>query len=131
MISAGVDSGSGQAGRKFDSSVSKRYLTTVRIAFRAKQRRFDDFDGLLGNPASSRCNAPSSSSVTSRTSPICSRLSRFDSAGGARLAVGAGPVRGPFCVLVDGQDWAFELTLEEWDALSDVVLTLVDQHRVG
>ena len=26
---------------------SKRYLTTVRIAFRAKQRRFDDFDGLL------------------------------------------------------------------------------------
>jgi len=27
---------------------SNRYLTTVRIAFRAKQRRFDDFDGLLG-----------------------------------------------------------------------------------
>jgi len=25
---------------------SNRYLTTVRIAFRAKQRRFDDFDGL-------------------------------------------------------------------------------------
>ena len=24
-----------------------RYLTTVKIAFRAKQRRFDDFDGLL------------------------------------------------------------------------------------
>ena len=23
------------------------FLTTVRIAFRAKQRRFDDFDGLL------------------------------------------------------------------------------------
>jgi DNA-directed RNA polymerase subunit omega len=26
---------------------SNRYLTTVRIAFRAKQRRCDDFDGLL------------------------------------------------------------------------------------
>ena len=26
---------------------NNRYLTTVRIAFRAKQRRFDDFDGLL------------------------------------------------------------------------------------
>ena len=26
---------------------TNRYLTTVRIAFRAKQRRFDDFDGLL------------------------------------------------------------------------------------
>ncbi len=26
---------------------SNRYLTTVRIAFRAKQRRFDDFEGLL------------------------------------------------------------------------------------
>ena len=24
-----------------------RYLTSVKIAFRAKQRRFDDFDGLL------------------------------------------------------------------------------------
>ena len=28
-------------------NTSNRYLTTVRIAFRAKQRRFDDFDGLL------------------------------------------------------------------------------------
>ena len=26
---------------------TNRYLTTVKIAFRAKQRRFDDFDGLL------------------------------------------------------------------------------------
>jgi DNA-directed RNA polymerase subunit omega len=26
---------------------SNRYLTTVRIAYRAKQRRFDDFAGLL------------------------------------------------------------------------------------
>ncbi|MFM7642023.1 MAG: DNA-directed RNA polymerase subunit omega [Cyanobium sp.] len=26
---------------------SNRYLTTVRIAYRAKLRRFDDFDGLL------------------------------------------------------------------------------------
>ncbi|MEI8251089.1 MAG: DNA-directed RNA polymerase subunit omega [Synechococcus sp. ELA057] len=26
---------------------SNRYLTTVRIAYRAKQRRFDDFDGLM------------------------------------------------------------------------------------
>ena len=27
------------------------YLTTLRIAFRAKQRRFDDFDGLLEESA--------------------------------------------------------------------------------
>ena len=26
---------------------TNRYLTTVKIAFRAKQWRFDDFDGLL------------------------------------------------------------------------------------
>ena len=26
---------------------SNRYLTTVRVALRAKQRRFDDFEGLL------------------------------------------------------------------------------------
>jgi DNA-directed RNA polymerase subunit omega len=30
---------------------SNRYLTTVRIAYRAKQRRFDDFDGLLEDSA--------------------------------------------------------------------------------
>jgi len=29
------------------SNASNRYLTTVRIAFRAKQRHFDDFEGLL------------------------------------------------------------------------------------
>ena len=29
------------------SSAQNRYLTTVRIAFRAKQRHFDDFEGLL------------------------------------------------------------------------------------
>tara|TARA_B100000131_G_scaffold170326_1_gene164488 strand:+ start:756 stop:992 length:237 start_codon:yes stop_codon:yes gene_type:complete len=30
---------------------TNRYLTTVKIAFRAKQRRFDDFDGLLDESA--------------------------------------------------------------------------------
>ena len=36
--------------RRGESLIRKstnRYLTTVKIAFRAKQRRFDDFDGLL------------------------------------------------------------------------------------
>ena len=28
---------------------TNRYLTTVKIAFRAKQRRFDDFDGYQKN----------------------------------------------------------------------------------
>ena len=34
-------------GESLIRQASNRYLTTVRIAFRAKQRRFDDFDGLL------------------------------------------------------------------------------------
>ena len=34
---------------------TNRYLTTVRIAFRAKQRRFDDFDGLLEESLLSQC----------------------------------------------------------------------------
>ena len=34
---------------------TNRYLTTVRIAFRAKQRRFDDFDGLLEESAIKPC----------------------------------------------------------------------------
>lgn len=36
-----------QRGESLIRQSSNRYLTTVRIAFRAKQRRFDDFDGLL------------------------------------------------------------------------------------
>ena len=34
-------------GESLIGQSSNRYLTTVRIAFRAKQRRFDDFEGLL------------------------------------------------------------------------------------
>ena len=68
--------------------------------------------------------------MTSRTSPICSPVDPVliqQEGPGWRLVQDLS--RGPFCVLVGGHDWAFELTLEEWDALSDVVLTLVDQHR--
>ena len=44
----GIDSD--DLARRGESLIRKstnRYLTTVKIAFRAKQRRFDDFDGLL------------------------------------------------------------------------------------
>ena len=48
VISAGVDTGDlAKRGESLIRQSSNRYLTTVRIAFRAKQRRFDDFDGLL------------------------------------------------------------------------------------
>ena len=48
MLSAGVDSKDlAKRGESLIRQSSNRYLTTVRIAFRAKQRRFDDFDGLL------------------------------------------------------------------------------------
>ena len=48
MISAGVDSQDlAKRGESLIRHSSNRYLTTVRIAFRAKQRHFDDFDGLL------------------------------------------------------------------------------------
>ena len=48
MIKSGLDSK--DLAKRAESLIrqsSNRYLTTVRIAFRAKQRRFDDFDGLL------------------------------------------------------------------------------------
>jgi len=48
VISAGVNSQElAKRGESLIRQASNRYLTTVRIAFRAKQRRFDDFDGLL------------------------------------------------------------------------------------
>ena len=48
MISAGVDSKDlAKRGESLIRQSTNRYLTTVTIAFRAKQRRFDDFDGLL------------------------------------------------------------------------------------
>jgi len=46
--SVGIDSNDlAKRGESLIRKSTNRYLTTVRIAFRAKQRRFDDFDGLL------------------------------------------------------------------------------------
>ena len=48
MIGAGLSSQDlAKRGESLIRQSSNRYLTPVRIAFRAKQRRFDDFDGLL------------------------------------------------------------------------------------
>ena len=48
VIKAGFDSQDlAKRGESLIRQASNRYLTTVRIAFRAKQRRFDDFHGLL------------------------------------------------------------------------------------
>ncbi len=48
MITSGLDSKDlAKRGESLIRQSPNRYLTTVRIAFRAKQRRFDDFDGLL------------------------------------------------------------------------------------
>ena len=49
-MQSGLDLNPKELAQRADSLIrntSNRYLTTVRIAFRAKQRRFDDFDGLL------------------------------------------------------------------------------------
>jgi len=48
MLTAGVEHQHlAKRGESLIRHSSNRYLTTVRIAFRAKQRRFDHFDGLL------------------------------------------------------------------------------------
>jgi DNA-directed RNA polymerase subunit omega len=50
VVQGGIDVNSKDLAQRAESLIrhsSNRYLTTVRIAFRAKQRRFDDFDGLL------------------------------------------------------------------------------------
>ena len=48
MTTTGVDHQDlAKRGESLIRHSPNRYLTTVRIAFRAKQRRFDDFDGLL------------------------------------------------------------------------------------
>lgn len=50
VMQGGNDMSSKDLAQRAESLIrhsSNRYLTTVRIAFRAKQRRFDDFDGLL------------------------------------------------------------------------------------
>ena len=49
-MQGGIDVNSKDLAQRAESLIrhsSNRYLTTVRIAYRAKQRRFDDFDGLL------------------------------------------------------------------------------------
>ncbi len=48
MITSSLDAKDlAKRGESLIRQSPNRYLTTVRIAFRAKQRRFDDFDGLL------------------------------------------------------------------------------------
>jgi DNA-directed RNA polymerase subunit omega len=50
VMQGGIDVNSKDLAQRAESLIrhsSNRYLTTVRIAFRAKQRRVDDFDGLL------------------------------------------------------------------------------------
>ena len=48
LNNSGIDSNDlAKRGESLIRKSTNRYLTTVRIAFRAKQRRFDDFDGLL------------------------------------------------------------------------------------
>ena len=48
MITSSLDAKDlAKRGERLIRQSTNRYLTTVRIAFRAKQRRFDDFDGLL------------------------------------------------------------------------------------
>jgi DNA-directed RNA polymerase subunit omega len=50
VMQGGIDMNSKDLAQRAESLIrhsNNRYLTTVRIAFRAKQRRFDDFDGLL------------------------------------------------------------------------------------
>ena len=50
MIKSGSGVHSKDLAKRGESLIRQspnRYLTTVRIAFRAKQSRFDDFDGLL------------------------------------------------------------------------------------
>ena len=49
-MQSGFDVNPKELAQRADSLIrntSNRYLTTVRIAFRAKQRRVDDFYGLL------------------------------------------------------------------------------------
>ena len=49
-MQSGFDVNPKELAQRADSLIrntSNRYLTTVRLAFRAKQRRFDDFEGLL------------------------------------------------------------------------------------
>ena len=50
FMQSGIDVNPKELAQRAESLIrnsSHRYLTTVKIAFRAKQRRFDDFDGLL------------------------------------------------------------------------------------
>ncbi len=50
LMQSGVNLNPKDLAKRAESLIrhsTNRYLTTVRIAYRAKQRRFDDFDGLM------------------------------------------------------------------------------------
>ena len=95
MISAGVDTGDlAKRGESLIRQSSNRYLTTVRIAFRAKQRRFDDFDGLLEESSVKPVQRAIVELSDEQDQPdLLPGRSRFrrDSTGGSWLARSPGP----------------------------------------
>ena len=125
MNSAGIEAGDlAKRGESLIRKSSNRYLTTVRIAFRAKQRRFDT---LMGCEESSV--KPVQRAIVELSDEQDQPISCLgDSTGGPgwRPAHDAG--RGRFCVLIGGTSW-LELTAEEWCCLVGLVGTLEDQHR--
>ena len=67
----GIDSNDlAKRGESLIRKSTNRYLTTVKIAFRAKQRRFDDFDGLQKSQLSNLFKGQLLNSAMNKTNQI-------------------------------------------------------------
>ena len=106
---------------------TNRYLTTVRIAFRAKQRRFDDFDGLLEESTVKPVQRAIIELSDEQDQPdlLPGQLIKKEGPGWRLIR---DPSRGYFSTLIGGGNWAIELTESEWDSFVQVVFDLHQQY---
>ena len=100
---------------RVDSQVSNRYLTTVRIAFRAKQRRFDDFEGLLDDSMVKPVQRAIIELSDEQDQPD---LRLVDAGRGAGWRLAVDPARPGYQALIGGEGWAIEISLDELSQLS-------------
>ena len=102
---------------------TNRYLTTVRIAFRAKQRRFDDFDGLLEESTVKPVQRAIIELSDEQDQPDLLPGQVLKKEGpGWRIILDSS--RESFSTLIGGENWAIELEKCEWENLVKLVIDL-------
>ena len=121
----GLDSNDlAKRGESLIRKSTNRYLTTVRIAFRAKQRRFDDFDGLLEESTIKPVQRSIIELSDEQDQPDLLWLILLTTKkDGDYIEI----KKGKFCFLIGVDNWSIELQKSEFDSLYLLLLKINEQ----